>query len=163
MEQPRVSTYKKASLKRRISPSHLQLSNMKKNNFSCIQTLLKLLTEEAWSHPGHQEMKARWVLTECEDIWSHQRSPVGGVLLQQVQAEAGDLLLDAHHDVGVVLIPLELVAQAHHAVPDELVLSRQVCLDSLKHHNSRHHLFNHLWAPAGTQIKVFLCCSLTHW
>lgn len=105
--------------------------------------LLKLLLE-AWSHPGHQEMKSQYILTECEDIWSHQRSPIRGVLLEQVQAEAGDLLLDAHHDVGVILISLELVAQAHHAVPNELILSRQVCLDCLQHHNSSHHLFKDL-------------------
>lgn len=53
-----------------------------------------------------------------------------------MQAEAGDLLLDAHHDVGVILISLELVAQAHHAVTNKLVLSRQVSLDRLKHHSS---------------------------
>lgn len=53
-----------------------------------------------------------------------------------MQAEAGDFLLDAHHDVGVILISLKLVGQAHHAVPNKLVLSRQVRLDCLQHQGS---------------------------
>lgn len=55
-----------------------------------------------------------------------------GVFLQQLQAETGDLLLDAHHNVGVVLISLKLVGETHHAVPDKFILPCQVCLDCLK-------------------------------
>jgi len=48
---------------------------------------------------------------------------LSGVLLQQLQAEAGDLLLDAHHNVGVVLVSFKLVGETHHAVPDKFIVS----------------------------------------
>lgn len=54
------------------------------------------------------------------------------VFLEQLQTEAGDLLLDAHHDVGVVLISLKLVGEAHHAVPHKVILPCKVRLDCLR-------------------------------
>lgn len=69
---------------------------------------------------------------KTEDVSSNLCFALRGVFLQQLQAEAGDLLLDAHHNVGVILISLELVGEGHHAVPDKFIVSCKVCLDCLQ-------------------------------
>lgn len=68
----------------------------------------------------------------CTSVSSNLCFALRGVFLQQLQAEARDLLLDAHHNVGVVLISLKLVGEARHAVPNKFIVSRQVRLDGLQ-------------------------------
>ena len=55
-----------------------------------------------------------------------------GAFLQQLRAQAGDLFLDGQHDVGVVLVSLELIGQGGHAVPHKVVIPREVGLDGLE-------------------------------
>lgn len=56
----------------------------------------------------------------------------GSVLLQQLVAQVGDLLLDADHDVGVVLVASHLVGEVQDALLHEVVLPAQVGLDGLE-------------------------------
>lgn len=54
------------------------------------------------------------------------------ILLQQLVAQAGDLLLDAHHDVRVVLVAFHLVGEVLDALLHEVILPAQVGLDGLQ-------------------------------
>lgn len=61
----------------------------------------------------------------------------GCVLLQQLEAQAGQFLLDAHHDGRVILVAAQLLAEVTHALLDYLVLPAQVHLDALRGQDSR--------------------------
>lgn len=54
------------------------------------------------------------------------------VFLQQLQTQTGDLLLDADHDVRVVLISLQLIGQIQNAIPYKIIFPCEVCLYGLK-------------------------------
>ena len=55
------------------------------------------------------------------------------VLLQQLETQPGDLLLDADHDVGVVVVALQLIGQGAEAVSHKVILPRQIGLYILEH------------------------------
>ena len=55
-----------------------------------------------------------------------------GAFLKQLRTKAGYLFLYGQHDVGVVLVSLELIGQCGHAVPHKLIIPCEVGLDSLK-------------------------------
>lgn len=61
----------------------------------------------------------------------------GCVLLQQLEAQAGELLLDAHHDGRLVLIALQLLTEVAHALPHGLIPLAQVGPDALWGRGSR--------------------------
>lgn len=66
--------------------------------------------------------------------WEYLCLAVGrgsSILLQQLVAQVGDLLLDADHDVGVVLIALHLVGEVQDALLHDVVVPAQVGLDGL--------------------------------
>lgn len=65
-------------------------------------------------------------------VSAHLHFSLRGILLQELQAEAGDFLLDAHHNIGVVLISLKLVGQACHAVSHKFILSCKIFLYCLQ-------------------------------
>lgn len=76
------------------------------------------------------------VCIENDNLSSYQCFACRRVFLHQLEAEAGDLFLDAHHDIGVILIFFKLVGEARHAVPNKPILSSQVCLDYLQHNTN---------------------------
>lgn len=83
------------------------------------------------------------------------------VLLQELEAQPGDLLLDADHDVRVVLIAPQLIGQSADAVPHKVILPCQIGFYGLEHRNRNHrHALCHFAFPIDTRVQSRGCGSL---